>query len=80
MYLLMQKRPLKTLKEAESFNLTDVSIKNLSSFSTESADRVKGARMLVKASEDRHIAYIIELLRDINPEVRSAAMLTAREG
>lgn len=69
-------KTLGILKDAESFNLTDVNIKNLVR-STESTDRIRGARMLVKASEDRHVAYIIELLRDINPEVRSAAMITA---
>jgi len=74
--LVHANKALALLKEAESFNLTDVSIKNLVR-STEAADRVKGARMLVKAKEDRHIAYIIELLRDINPEVRSSAMITA---
>lgn len=64
------------LKKASEFNLTDVSIKELVR-STDAEQREKGARLLVKASEDRHVAYIIELLRDINPKVRSAAMMTA---
>ena len=64
------------LKEAAEFNLTDVTIKELVR-STESQNRVRGAKLLVKASEERHISYIVELLRDINPEVRTAAMLTA---
>ncbi|MEQ8906164.1 MAG: cyclic nucleotide-binding domain-containing protein [Ekhidna sp.] len=66
----------KKLKEASEFKLTDVSIKELVR-STEADDRERGARLLAKASEDRHIAYIVELLRDINPKVRSAAMITA---
>lgn len=74
--LKVGKESYKKLKEASAFQLTDVSIKELVR-STEAEDRVKGARLLVKASEDRHIAYIIELLRDINPKVRSAAMITA---
>lgn len=64
------------LKEAAEFNLTDVAIKELVR-STEAKDRVRAARLLAKASEDRHITYIVELLRDINPSVRSAAMITA---
>lgn len=64
------------LKKASEFKLTDVSIKELVR-STEAVDRERGARLLAKASEDRHIAYIVELLRDINPNVRSAAMISA---
>jgi hypothetical protein len=74
--LVHANRTLGLLRKAEEFNLTDVNIKQLVR-STEAADRISGARMLVKATEDRHVAYIIELLRDINPEVRSAAMITA---
>jgi hypothetical protein len=64
------------LQKASEFKLTDVSIKELVR-STEAHDREMAGRLLVKASEDRHVAYIIELLRDINPNVRSAAMITA---
>lgn len=70
------KATYKKLKEAAEFNLTDVSIKELVR-STEAEDRERGARLLVKATEDRHVAFIVELLRDINPNVRSAAMITA---
>ena len=72
----MAKAAVKKLKEAASFNLTDVAIKELVR-STEARDRIRGARMLAMATEERHVAYIIELLRDINPEVRTAAMLSA---
>ena len=67
---------LKTLRQAGDFKLTDVGIKRLVR-STQAEDRMKGARMLTKASEDKHIAYLIELLRDINPKVRMTAMMTA---
>ncbi len=64
------------LDEANNFKLTDVSIKKLVR-STEAVDRVRGARMLVKVTEERHLAYVVELLRDINPGVRTAAIITA---
>lgn len=64
------------LKKAAAFELTDVSIKELVR-STEHKDRIVGARMLAKATEERHLVYLVELLRDINQEVRSAAMITA---
>ena len=74
--LKVAKVAYKKLKEAASFQLTDVSIKELVR-STEASDRVRAARLLARATEDRHITYIVELLRDINPNVRSAAMITA---
>ncbi|MEM6641646.1 MAG: cyclic nucleotide-binding domain-containing protein [Bacteroidota bacterium] len=74
--LKVAKRTYRKLKEAASFHLTDVSIKELVR-STEADDRVKAARLLVKATEDRHVSYVIELLRDINPRVRTAAMITS---
>ncbi len=74
--LIIAKATLKKLRKVNAFDLTDVAIKNLVR-STETIDRVFGAKLLVKASEERHISYVSELLRDINPEVRIAAMLTA---
>ena len=70
------KETLKVLREAAAFKLTDVSIRKLVR-STEASDRANGARLLIKASEDRHIAFLVELLRDINPQVRTAAIITA---
>ncbi|MEM9896766.1 MAG: HEAT repeat domain-containing protein, partial [Bacteroidota bacterium] len=64
------------LRKAADFKLTDVKIKGLVR-STDAEDRVKAARLLVKATEDRHVAFIVELLRDINSDVRAAAMITA---
>ncbi|HHP7242339.1 MAG TPA: cyclic nucleotide-binding domain-containing protein [Cyclobacteriaceae bacterium] len=40
-------------------------------------DRILAARLLVNLEEDRHVSYVNELMRDINPEVKKAAMLTA---
>lgn len=74
--LAAAKSTLKVLKEAKDFQLSDVEIRKLVR-STEATDRAKGARLLIKASEDKHIAYLVELLRDINPMVRTAAMTTA---
>ena len=34
-----------------------------------------GARLLVRLEEDKHLPYLVELLRDINPEVRIAALI-----
>lgn len=67
---------LELLKDANEFELTDVNIKSFVR-STDYASRIKGARLLSKATEERHISYLIELLRDINPLVRSAAMISA---
>ena len=67
---------LNKLKESHEFELNDVSLRKLIR-STESSDRIKGARLLVKSTEDKYLPYLIELLRDINSEVRSAAMITA---
>lgn len=74
--LAAAKQAIKTLREAAAFKLNDVEIRKLVR-STEATDRAKAARLLIKASEDKHIAYLVELLRDINPIVRTAAMTTA---
>ena len=65
-----------TLEKAAQFEVNDVSIRQLVR-STEARDRIYGARMLVVAREDKYLAYVLELLRDINSEVRIAAMITA---
>ncbi|MBC6399831.1 MAG: HEAT repeat domain-containing protein [Ekhidna sp.] len=74
--LLVAKETVRKLKGAVSFDLTDVSIKELVR-SADANKRIRGAKLLAMATEDRHIAYIVELLRDINPDVRTAAMLSA---
>ena len=45
--------------------------------STDSNERVFGARLLSQAQEDSYLPFIFELLRDINPKVRVAAMISA---
>jgi len=67
---------LKKLRKAQAFKLTDPEIRKLVR-STDANERVQAARLLVKASEDKHIAYLVELLRDINPKVRAAAIMTS---
>ncbi len=74
--LAAAKETLKVLREARDFKLNDVEIRKLVR-STEATDRVRAARLLIKASEDKHITFLVELLRDINPAVRTAAMTTA---
>jgi len=64
------------LEDADQFELNDISIRKLVR-STEASDRVRGARLLVKSTDDKHLPYLLELLRDINPKVKSAAMTTA---
>jgi hypothetical protein len=74
--LVVANETFKKLDEARNFKLTDVNIKALVR-STEYHERVKGAQLLAKATDDKYVPYILELLRDINPEVRGAAMVTA---
>lgn len=64
------------LEEAAAFKLNDTSIRQLIR-STEYKNRIRGARLMVKSLEDKHLPYMLELLRDINPEVRIAAMTAA---
>lgn len=70
------KRTISNLIELSNFELTDVNIRTLLR-STDAKDRIKLARIFVKSTDDKHLPYILELLRDINPKVRMAAMITA---
>ncbi len=74
--LKQAKKTLQILQKAVEFEMTDVNIRKLVR-STESIDRIRGAQILSKAKEDKHVPYVLELLRDINPRVRTAAMITA---
>lgn len=67
---------VETLEKAAQFSMNEISIRRLVR-STDAKDRIFGARMLVTAPEDKYLAYVLELLRDINSEVRVAAMITA---
>ncbi len=64
------------LGEAAAYELTDVTIRRLVR-STDHRERRRGALLLSKMTDDKHLVYVLELLRDINPEVRGAAMITA---
>jgi AAA family ATP:ADP antiporter len=70
------KQTIKNLETVAMFELSDVNIRKLLR-STESKDRIMIARILAKSTDDKHLAYVLELLRDINPDVRMAAMITA---
>ncbi|MFZ9046873.1 MAG: cyclic nucleotide-binding domain-containing protein [Cyclobacteriaceae bacterium] len=65
-----------TLQEAAAYELNDESIRKLIR-STDPHERALGAHILAKLKDDKHLAFVLETLRDINPEVRIAAMETA---
>ncbi len=67
---------LKKFKKAQEFQLTVEKVKKLVR-STDSKDRVFIAHVLRKLKDEQYIPFIVELLRDINPNVRSAAIVTA---
>lgn len=67
---------VEVLEKAAGFELNDLSIRQLIR-STESKDRIRGARLMAKSTDDKHLPYLLELLRDINPQVRIAAMISA---
>ena len=45
--------------------------------STAAADRVFAAHLLAHASREEHVLFLVELLRDINTQVRKAAIIAA---
>ena len=59
-----------------SYELNDQSIRELIR-STEAKDRALGACLLSKMTDDKYLAFELELLRDINPHVHIAAIKTA---
>lgn len=67
---------IKLLKEMVDYELTEVGIKKLVR-STDLQDRIYAARVLAKLEDDKFIPFLVELLRDINPAVRKAAMVSA---
>ena len=69
-------KTLDILHEIEDYELNEVSIKKLVR-STEIQDRIFAARVMVKLEEDKYVPFLVELLRDINPAVRKAAIVTA---
>lgn len=69
-------RCIDRLQAIADYDLNDVSIRKLVR-STDAKNRIKGAMVLSKSQDDKHLPYILELLRDINPEVRRTAMIAA---
>ncbi|WP_109829908.1 HEAT repeat domain-containing protein [Reichenbachiella versicolor] len=67
---------LEILHEMEDYELSELAIKKLVR-STDIIDRIYAARVLAKMEEDKFIPFLTELLRDINPAVRKAAIVTA---
>ncbi len=70
------KKVVQNLEKIEKYELKEASIRKLIR-STESKDRIMAARLLVKMTQERYVPYLMELLRDINSDVRIAAMVTA---
>lgn len=64
------------LEKAEQYELKFSAIKALSR-STEAHDRRLAARLLSKLTQDRFVPLLMELCKDINPEVRIAALVSA---
>ncbi|MEO9967865.1 MAG: HEAT repeat domain-containing protein [Reichenbachiella sp.] len=67
---------IKKLKEMVDYELTETGIKKLVR-STDLNDRIYAARVLAKLDDDKFVPFLVELLRDINPTVRRAAMVSA---
>ena len=74
--LILARKTIAVLQEFLAYELNDESIRRYTR-STRQEDRVYGARLLTKLKEDKHVPYLAELLRDINPEVRTAALISA---
>ncbi|MEP0114356.1 HEAT repeat domain-containing protein [Reichenbachiella sp.] len=67
---------IKLLKEMVDYELTETGIKKLVR-STDIRDRIYAARVLAKLDDDKFVPFLVELLRDINPTVRRAAMVSS---
>ena len=72
--LILARKTIAVLQKFQAYELNDESIRRYTR-STRQQDRVYGARLLVRLEEDKHLPYLVELLRDINPEVRIAALI-----
>ncbi|MEQ8712423.1 MAG: hypothetical protein RIC80_05375 [Cyclobacteriaceae bacterium] len=70
------KKCLEKLTEANSFELTFNNIRPLVR-SLKAEERIYAARLLSSTSDEKIIPFLKELLRDINPSVRLAAMISA---
>ncbi len=70
------KKVITNLEKASNYELKEASIKKLVR-STEASDRILAARLLSRLTQEKYVPYLMELLRDINNEVRIAAMVSA---
>lgn len=64
------------LQHSSDYELNDVSLRKLVR-STNREERIFAAQVMAKLNEERFIPLLIELLRDINPDVRIAAAASA---
>ncbi|MDA1119769.1 MAG: HEAT repeat domain-containing protein [Bacteroidetes bacterium] len=67
---------LRLMQKATKFELSMDGVRKLVR-STEAEDRVFIAQVLRKLDDEKYIPSMIELLRDINPRVRNAAIVTS---
>lgn len=72
----LSKKVIDNLEKAEQYELKFSSIKALSR-SIQASERILAARLLAKLTQDRFVPYLMELCKDINPEVRVAAIVSA---
>ena len=70
------KRALKHLEELGTEQINEATIRQLVR-SPSVQKRMKATKMLQRTSEDKYVPYLLELLRDLNPEVRKSAIETA---
>ncbi len=74
--LKMANFAIKVLGEMRDYKLSELGVKKLVR-STDIKDRIYAARLLAKMDDDKYVPFLIELMRDINPNVRRAAMISA---
>lgn len=67
---------IEVLHEIDDFRLTETGIKKLVR-STDIKNRIYATKALVKLDEDKYVPFLAELMRDINPQVRRSAMISA---
>ncbi len=67
---------IEVLHEIDDFQLTETGIKKLVR-STDISHRIYATKALVKLDEDKYVPFLAELMRDINPNVRRSAMVSA---
>jgi len=69
-------KAVENISEVSGIKLSKSMLKDLVR-STDAEDRVYGAKLLANIDEDDFVPYLSELLRDINPKVRRAAIISA---